>query len=197
MRSCREGKGTDPNLREIVIKEADTDYLLKVLGFLDLSLIQTGANPFLTQRGVNAVLDIIYITIIIEEAADSPHLQAFKAPFYPILVEHWPVIAQWFSFIIGLQTRTPSSARLCCSALDLIAQGAAAGNAYMESISTAECTIGILYEIVCKKDHKDPDRYYSIPHIRGQGVCAVARVLYSYAHAPSAWSSRSVLDPTP
>jgi hypothetical protein len=185
---------------ETIAKEADFDFIARILAHLDPSLISLGlSSTALEQRrdaAMRSVIDLSSINASLHIQHTSPAVQAYSARYFPVLIEHWPGIIQWLEFLVAhtqatVPGGTESMMHLCCDILDTIV-ASSTDNVYKEELATRQCTIDLIYLLLRQKERRSPHKYYYIPPLQaspGQGRCKIVKLFQTALHTESGWKA--------
>ncbi|KAJ3522782.1 hypothetical protein NMY22_g11740 [Coprinellus aureogranulatus] len=191
--------GTSRN-GEIIAREADFDFVGRVLASLDPSLIPLGPDErIVAQRrdaAMKSIVDLSTINMTLHMEHSSPLVQGYEARYFPMLLERWPGVIKWLEFLLVYTHATVPAAvdtiiHLCCDILDTIV-GSSADNVYKEELATTESTVDLIYLLLRQKEVQSPHRYHFIVPLqarRGEGRCKIVKLFQTSLQTDAGWKA--------
>lgn len=126
----------------------------------------------------------------------SPAVQAYETRYFAMIVENWPGVIRWLEFLlIHTQVRTPGGTEaivhLCCDLLDTILSSSTE-NVYKEELATRQCTIDLIYMILCQRERHTAHQYFYIPPLQarpGEGRCKIVKLFETAMGTQTVWNA--------
>ncbi|KAJ3531902.1 hypothetical protein NMY22_g7964 [Coprinellus aureogranulatus] len=185
---------------EIIAREADFDFVGRVLASLDPSLIPLGLDErIVAQRrdaAMKSIVDLSTINMTLHTEHSSPLVQGYEARYFPMLLERWPGVIKWLEFLLVYTHATVPAAvdtiiHLCCDILDTIVRSSA-DNVYKEELATADSTVDLIYFLLRQKEVQSPHRYHFIVPLqarRGEGRCKIVKLFQTSLQTDAGWKA--------
>lgn len=130
-----------------------------------------------------SMADFGVIVQSLHKARKRGNVQAFSDSAMPLIFEHWENLIKWLTYMLSQVSsdgRTTVST-MCCELLRGATDGAS-DDPYREELAVQNCTIDLIFLLLCQMD--DKGSYVYIPQ-RADRACAILYLFRAYFEHPT------------